>query len=304
MARLSGEHAPVPGRQGARWWLAGVALALSAVVAAAAWSTWSSWRTRLTGPVDPVVQRMRDTGVLRVGYAVEAPYAWVDDSGNVTGESPETARLVAHALGARRIDWVQVPFDALLTELMAGRFDVVAAGLFVTPARQARVLFSDPTLRVGAGLLVRVTDAPAAAGPDPRSRPGFRVAVVLGSVEAERLAHWLPAASAVVVPDVQTARAALLVGQADAVALSWPTLARIAQGSQGQLVAFRLPVWPGAAADHVAFAFHPEHPGLRDAWNLAQRDVLGGPAHLAILQRFNLGADDLVRPAAGAGARP
>jgi polar amino acid transport system substrate-binding protein len=130
------------------------------------------------------------------------------------------------------------------------------------------------------------------------------VAVVTGSLEWERLPHWLPAAEPVAVPDLQTAQAALLVGEADAVALSWPTLARMAQASQGQLVAFRLPAWPGASADHLAYAFQPGQRGLRDAWNRAQAAVVGSPAHLAVLQRFNLGAADLARAPAFAGSAP
>lgn len=300
MARFQGGQEGGRAAGAPRRWRVAVGVMLLAALAVLVGGLGSAWRSRGADAVDPVLQQIRERGVLRVGYAVEAPYAFIDAGGEVTGESPETARLVAHALGVPRIEWVQVPFNALIDELLAERFDVVAAGLFVTPARQTRVLFSDPTLRVGAGLLVR-----RAEGREIVSRQGLRVAVVQGAVEAERLPLWLPAAVPIGVPDVQTARAALLVGEADAVALSWPTLAWLAQDSGGEWVAFRLDPTAGAAPDLVAFAFRREHGALRGAWNAAQRTVVGGAAHLAVLQRFHLGAADLASPAVAAtGSRP
>src|SRR5690606_16634992 len=67
---------------------------------------------------------------LRVGYAIEAPYAFLDEDGRVTGEAPETARWVARRLGRGEPEWVLTEFGSLIGQLQEGRFDVIACGLF------------------------------------------------------------------------------------------------------------------------------------------------------------------------------
>lgn len=105
------------------------------LLAAAAW--WAggdtSWR------------RVAAAGVLRVGYAVEAPYAFLIADGVPTGEGPESARQIAQRLGLARVDFVQVPFAELIPGLLERRYDLIAAGLFVTAERATRVRFSAPT---------------------------------------------------------------------------------------------------------------------------------------------------------------
>jgi polar amino acid transport system substrate-binding protein len=55
------------------------------------------------GLADDTLTCVRRTGTLRIGYAVEAPYAFLGTNGEVTGESPEVARRIASRLGATRI---------------------------------------------------------------------------------------------------------------------------------------------------------------------------------------------------------
>ena len=148
------------------------------------------------GPRD-AWDRVRETGVLRIGYAVEAPYAFVAPSLEVTGESPETARLVANEIGVRHIEWVQVSFANLIPELLDGRFDLIAAGLFMTEDRLRQVSFSLPTLQVGPGVLMRADheqelDAPLSWLLTSRGR----IAVLEGAVVAG-VQSGSPAAKAV-----------------------------------------------------------------------------------------------------------
>ena len=258
---------------------------------------------------DGSVQRVEAAGVLRVGYAVEAPYADLGPKGDVTGESPESARRIAVAAGLPRIEWVQTEFDKLISGLLARRFDVVAAGLFITPERSRQVLFSDPSLCVRPGWLVRLDNPLRLQGSyeDMIGQHGFRIAVLQGSVEAERLA---PRGELLSLPDAQSGRLAVLQGLAPALALSWPTVRQLALEPPGRLLALPATAGPPGPsspsvvaqgsrppcapdADRVAFAFHPEDRALQARWNQAQAGFLGQPEHLQILNRFGLSADDL-----------
>ena len=103
---------------------------------------------------DRSLERYRAAGVIRIGYAVEAPFAFSAAGGQVTGESPEMAKSVGRHLGIERIEWRQTEFNALISELENGFIDVIAAGMFITAQRAKRVSFSEPTFHVLQALLV------------------------------------------------------------------------------------------------------------------------------------------------------
>lgn len=255
---------------------------------------------------DGSVARVHAAGVLRVGYAVQDPYAQVTPTGEVTGEAAETARMVAEQLGLARINWVQAEANDLLNGLRERRFDVVAAGLFITPEGAAQVRFSQPTLQVRPGWLT-ARGNPQALGPYAalRDRPGLRVGVLQGSMEQARmLALDLPETSLLVVPNTPAGLAAVLSGAVDGLALSLPTVRRLAASAPDRLEAVAPPSAEGSAnaPAALAFAFHLRDAELQAAWDQAQASVIGSPRHLAMLASYGFNAEDL--PAAAGGLAP
>lgn len=268
-----------------RLWL----LLLAVTVGAAAW--W--WVPRGDGSL----ARVRANGGLRIGYAVEAPYAMVGATGDVTGESAETARLVAEQMGIGRLDWVQADVRDLLTGLRERRFDMVAAKLFVTPERARLVRFSAPTLRVQPGWLTR-RDARAPLPPYAAlpGHPALRIAVVQGSAEEVRLRGLgLTDERLRSVPSAAAGVALVLDGRVDGLALSLPSVRRLAASAPERLAAAAAldPDHPANAPNDIAFAFHPADADLQAAWNQAQAAVIGTPRHLALIGSFGFAADDL-----------
>lgn len=87
---------------------------------------------------------LQDSGSIRIGIANEVPYGFEDEDGNVTGEAPEVARAVLEELGITDVEAVVVEFNALIPGLQADRFDMIAAGMFITPERAQEIIFSDP----------------------------------------------------------------------------------------------------------------------------------------------------------------
>ncbi|GMU39374.1 MAG: ectoine/hydroxyectoine ABC transporter substrate-binding protein EhuB [Chloroflexota bacterium] len=94
---------------------------------------------------DDTLGRLREAGAVRVGFADEPPYAYLDDDGELVGSEVAIARTIFSQLGVDRLEPVSVPFDQLIPALEDGRVDVVVAGMFITPERCARVAFSNPT---------------------------------------------------------------------------------------------------------------------------------------------------------------
>jgi polar amino acid transport system substrate-binding protein len=276
---------PRPGWPLRAGWVALVVFAGGA--AALAWA--------LLRPADDSLERLRQAGVLRVGYAVEAPYALVGPGGVVTGESPEVARHVAARLGIPRIEWYRVGFADLIPQLRERRFDVVAAGLFITRARAGQVRYSEPSLRVRPGWLTAAGN-PRHLGSyaDTARRSDVRVAVLRGSVEQAALQR-LGLTGLLEAPDAQTALSAVLHAHAEALALSLPTVRSMAAGRPDRLAAVPAGGSAGAGleADFVAFAFHTLDAQLQQAWNQALAGYVGSDEHLATLARFGFTRDDL-----------
>ncbi len=103
-----------------------------------------------------LLARLRKQGFVRVRYADEAPFAYVNPkTGKLTGESPAVLRVVMAKLGIKHLKGVLTNFGSLIPGLEAHRFDIIAAGMYITPARAREVLFSNPTFALGDGFVVR-----------------------------------------------------------------------------------------------------------------------------------------------------
>lgn len=263
------------------------AIALAGVLVAALLLTLNARRDRS-------LERVQQRGELRIGIAIEPPYALLQPDGTPGGESPAAAMAVARALGLRAT-WVVTDFDRLIPELEAGRYDLIAAGLFVTPQRRQRVRFTRPTLQVRPGWL-RHVGAAGRLGPyrEAAQRRGLRLAVLRGSVEADLLATAAGPAGAtlVLVPDARAGREAVATGRSDALALSMPTVATMAAGSSGRLVAEAADA-PGEPPELAALALRRGEEQLAQAADEALGRYLRSPAHIALLRDLGLSEADL-----------
>ncbi|NTV64582.1 MAG: ectoine/hydroxyectoine ABC transporter substrate-binding protein EhuB [Oscillochloris sp.] len=241
-----------------------------------------------------LAERQRD-GTIRIGYAIEPPYALLKPGGQVSGVFPEVARQLTSELGIQQVEWIQADFDALIPGLEAGRFDVIAAGMYITRERAQRVAFSEPLLHVQQGLLVRAGNPlELSSYQEAVSRPEVRLAVIAGAVEEGLLRRiGVPEGQIVVVPDASTGRAAVENGVADGLALSSPTICIMAARDElGQTTVAQPFEQPDPAFaqgnGYAAFAFRMADRQLLAAWNIALRSFVGSPEHLQLMVEFGL----------------
>ncbi len=250
-----------------------------------------SWR-------DDSLTRLKRAGVIRVGYAIEAPYAFLTPDGEVTGEAPEIARQLASRLGIARVSWHQSELGSLVSGLEAGDFDVIAAGFFISPDRARRVAFSQPTFHVQEGLLVaRGNPKDIHSYEQASTRADVRIAVVSGSVE-ERLLRRLGYKVLIAVPDAAGGCLAVASGQADGLALSSPSVEWMAGHDDARRIEparpFRQPeASPIGRIGYGAFAFRKQDWKLRNAWNRALQAFVGTSEHRASFSRFGLSDAEL-----------
>ncbi|TSK08655.1 MAG: ectoine/hydroxyectoine ABC transporter substrate-binding protein EhuB [Geobacter sp.] len=244
---------------------------------------------------DDSLARLRHAGTIRIGYAVEAPYAFVTQDGTVTGESPEIAKHIAKAIGIDQITWRQAEFGSLIAELEAGRIDVVAAGMFITPERKMQVAFSTPTFQVRPGLLVPAGNPLRLHSYKELATHDVTVAVLSGSVEENTLRRLgVSAGRLLAVPDTRTGLAAVTSGLAAGMAISSPTARWLAMHSKEQVEAAEAPATVDSESLGLgAFAFRKEDRELLEAWNRALDGYIGTKEHLALVSRFGFTAEEL-----------
>ena len=243
---------------------------------------------------ESTAERIARTGVIRIGYAVEAPFAYEDNQGRVTGESPEVARAVWQRLGVQRIEWIRTDFASLIPQLCTGRFDQIACGLFIREDRQRLVDFSSPSLCLTPALLVRRGNPlNVHSYRDIALHEGVRLAVLNGSAEmGEAVRAGIPAERVVTYPNVPLALQALRTGLVDGLSLSAPTIRHLAatNGDLQRALPFEAAYTSTGCS---AFAFRKSDGQLNKQFEQALRAFLGSHEHLQILLPLGLDEGDL-----------
>lgn len=260
------------------------------------------WLLPFAATSSGTLARIRREGVIRIGYAVEPPYVFLDAGGEPTGCEIEVARKLAARLGVPRIEWCQTDFGSLISELEAGRFDVIAAGMFITPERGQRVSFSEPTLHVRAALLVRSGNPHGLHSYEDilkTPRQPIKIAVLHGSVEETMIRQaGVPEWQIVVVPDAVTGKVALENGLVDGLALSAPTIRFMARQENQGLTEMAGPFEPptgvgGRLVGYTADLFRKADDDLRSAWNRELNAFIGSPEHRRLLAEFGFSDEEL-----------
>lgn len=247
-------------------------------------------------PEDTFDRIQRDHHI-RVGYAPEAPFAYRTSQGYVTGEAPEIARKILGNLGITQIDWVQTEWSALIPDMKAGRFDMIAAGMFVSCDRMQEIALTRPTYHLPPALLVaRGNPRRLHSFADIAQRPALRLAVVRGAQEQEiAQSQGIAADQIVAVPDAQTGLTAVRLGRADALALtslSARSLAISDPRAAEVAMPFEVPLIAGApAADFGAFGVRPEDPKLLQALNQQLSSFVGSEEHVRLVSPFGFTPD-------------
>lgn len=101
------------------------------------------------------LHRIIERGELRVGMTgSQPPLNMRNRAGELIGLDVDLARALADAMGLE-LKLVETPFAELLTDLEAGKLDLVISSLTITPARNARVAFAGPYMISGSSLLAR-----------------------------------------------------------------------------------------------------------------------------------------------------
>jgi len=242
------------------------------------------------------LERAKQDGFIRVGFANEAPFGFATPEGKLTGEAPEVAKAVLNAIGIPQVDGVLTEFGSLIPGLKAKRFDVIAAGMFITPKRCAEIAFSEPSYGIGQAMLVKAGNPKQIADYGSIvANQDLKLAVMAGAVETGYAKDaGVPQAQLVVLPDQSSLLAAVQAGRADAAALTALSIADMAKKGEG--VESTKPFGEVAGKSvkgHGGFGFRKDDKELYQAFNEQLKKFVGSPEHIALVEPFGFGKDYL-----------
>ncbi|MFF0072259.1 ectoine/hydroxyectoine ABC transporter substrate-binding protein EhuB [Streptomyces sp. NPDC005494] len=128
------------------------------------------------------LDKLRKQGFVRVAYANEAPYGYMEGK-ELKGEAPTLHREIFKALGVDELKPTLSEWDGLIPGLQAGKYDVVSAGMAITPERCANALFSEPEFISPTALMVKKGNPKKLTDLASAKAAGVTVGVMSGAVE-------------------------------------------------------------------------------------------------------------------------
>lgn len=248
------------------------------------------------------LETVRAAGKIKVGYANEAPYAFLrSDEDQVTGEAVETARVILKRMGIDQVEGVLTEFGSLIPGLQAGRFDIIAAGMYITPDRCKQVQFSEPTYGVGEGFLVKAGNPKNLHSYDDIiDQPEVKLGVVVGAIQIDYARQLkIPNAQVIVFPDAISALSGVQAGRADVYAATALTVADLMTKTTPddgleRAEPFTDPVIGEAdVRGYGAFVFRNADAEFRDAFNRELRNYIGSREHAKVVAPFGFTEDEL-----------
>ncbi|WP_200537812.1 ectoine/hydroxyectoine ABC transporter substrate-binding protein EhuB [Klebsiella pneumoniae] len=249
---------------------------------------------------DTALDKLNKTGEISIGYSNEEPFAYADASGKVTGESPEIARIIFKKLGAKKVDSVLTEWGALIPGLHAGRFDVIAAGMYITPERCKQVLFTDPQYQLGDTLLVKPGNPKKLHSyADFAKNHDLRLAVTAGTVELKYARDSGIADDQIIqVPNTTAQLQAVKAGRADAAIGTALTMKDLAKKGGSSVEATTDFVDDPSHIGYGALAFRPQDKELRDKVNAELKKWLGSEEHLRTVAPFGFDKSNITHKTA------
>lgn len=181
-----------------------------------------------------LLERLRASGTVRVGFANERPFGYINQAGELTGEAPAVGKEIFRRLGVDSFEPKLADFSSLIPGLKAGLFDVISAGMYITPDRCAEIEFTNPDYNAPAAMLLPKGNPKNLSDLQSVEQSGARIGVLTGSVEEGYAADiGLPGNRIVVYPDQSSGIDGVAAGRSDCLMLTRLSLNAALQQRQG-----------------------------------------------------------------------
>lgn len=254
-----------------------------------------------SGSAETTLEKIKSDGTVKIGIFNEKPAGYVTEDGKITGESPEILRVLLKDLGDIEMNaFVVDEFGALIPGLMAGRFDIIAAGMYIKPARCEQIAFTNPTVRYGEAIMVlKGNPMKLHSYEDVRDNPEAVMAAATGGMEVKFAeASGIPQDRILLIPNYPTALAALRAGRAHAIGapatVAQAVIDELEEGDIALADPFTHPIYEDKIAiSYAGLGVRKDDQDLLDALNAGLAKLVNTPEHLALVEPFGFGQEQL-----------
>jgi polar amino acid transport system substrate-binding protein len=163
---------------------------------------------------------IRQRGVMRVGVITVEPMVMRGANGDFTGYSIDLMQRLGQEMDVR-VEFIETKSLFMIQELLDGRFDLLATGLWVTTERAMVINFTEATVSEGVYLVASRARAGRRLQRADYNQPGVRIAVFSNTAQEKLAQRVFPKAQVVRVDGNELL--AITQGLADAALV--PTLA-------------------------------------------------------------------------------
>lgn len=248
-------------------------------------------------------EKLRREGAANFGFMAEPPLVY-SENGALTGADYAVARHVLQKIGVPNLNGTLQEFQSLIPGLQAGRYDFLTP-FIIRPARCKQVLFTSPVYIIPDSFIVRKGNPKNLHSyADAQKQPDIKIGYYAGAIYGQTLKTLgFTPEQTVIVPDQNTALAALRTGRIDAFIntaignqfllnqLQDPELERADPFTQPEIDG-RVPV------NYVGYSFRPKDRDLRDAFDKELTAFLGTPEYYALVKPFGF-TEGEVQPVLG-----
>ncbi|WP_046504009.1 ectoine/hydroxyectoine ABC transporter substrate-binding protein EhuB [Streptomyces odonnellii] len=221
-------------------------------------------------PTGDTLARLKSQRTVRLGIAGEAPYGFIDQNGEFTGEAVELAKVIFKRLGVGGVQPVATDFSSLIPGLNSQQFDVVSAGMYINKERCDQVIFADPEYQMLDSFIVRKGNPKKLLSYQDVVRTRAKFATGTGYAEIDyAISAGVPEKEIVILQDPVAGLNAVESGRVDVFAGTALTGRSVVRKSRrAEATEPFAPVVDGKKKiDGGGFAFRPTDTELRDAFN-------------------------------------
>ncbi len=236
----------------------------------------------------PEIQFIESGEVLRFGTAaVTEPMSFYDSRKQLVGFDVEFASYVAQRLGMR-LEVTDMEFGAMIPALIAGKVDMIGAGLSITEERAKQVLFTEPYYKSGIAVMVASGESsPEAADQEGKLMHGAQdlhnklIGVLLGSIHDTYATKAYPDATILQYQNTAELVFALTSGKTDAVLYDHVSLPDIFKTNPGLGIlakdVFSVP---------IAAGFNSDNDAIREKFNEFLLEIRNDGTYDAMVKRW------------------
>ncbi|MGW7516052.1 ectoine/hydroxyectoine ABC transporter substrate-binding protein EhuB [Streptomyces sp. NPDC054796] len=291
MAPPRGNNTGSAGRGFTRRSLLAGAASLGAVGALGATTACSRVSSADAANGGDLLERLRAQGTVRLGIAGEQPYSYIDKDGELTGSSPAIARVIFERLGIASVQPLPTEFNSLIPGLNSQQFDVVAAGMYITPERCAQVLFADPEYEMPDAFIVRKGNPKNLRTYKDIKKTGAKMATGVGYAEIDYAKDaGVEQDSMMLLQDQLAGLLAVEQGRADVFAGTAVTVRNVVKQTKSRRAEYTEAFTPTLDGKPDlgtgAFAFRKGEDNLRDAFNAELRKMKKSGELLRVMKPF------------------